>query len=75
MIGFGQILTFPNEASRIGRLIIHPELRNQGLGRILINLLIEKTISLYPGIEYIDLYVADANTSARVCYESVGFDY
>ncbi|MEO7175927.1 MAG: GNAT family N-acetyltransferase [Saprospiraceae bacterium] len=75
MVGFGQILNFAGDASRLGRLIIHPELRNQGFGRILINLLIEKTISLYPSIECIDLYVADSNTSARACYESVGFDY
>ena len=70
VLGFAQTLErTPN--IHLARIIVSPEVRGKGLGRILCELLIQKALSAQP--EKITLNVFHHNTAAIALYTSLGF--
>ena len=75
VLGFGQF--YPRlHKYHLGRLVISPESRGEGLGKQLVQLLLEEAkqgISL-PGLEpHASLFVLRDNPVAIKCYQSLGF--
>lgn len=71
--GFGQ--TLPKEQGRVhlGRIIVSPDLRGQGLGRVLVRMLIDSVSeNFHP--ETITLNVYHDNLPAVRLYQSLGFE-
>lgn len=56
----------------LARLVVAPALRGRGVGRRLIQMLMEEGRNLYPRDEY-SLFVFRDNTPAYECYKSLGF--
>lgn len=71
-IGFGQFWVAEQGAVHIGRIIISPEARGIGAGRLLCEKLIEKAVRS-TGAAYVTLRVYRDNNTARTLYESLGF--
>ncbi|MDI3331888.1 MAG: GNAT family N-acetyltransferase [Micrococcus sp.] len=57
---------------RIGRVLVDPGQRGQGLGRAMMQLLIKRAAAR-PGVRRLTLGVFEGNRPARVLYESLGF--
>lgn len=71
-IGHAEIYLSDNSA-KIGRIIIgDKEQRGKGLGKLIVNLLLEYTFSNFDKT-MVELNVFDWNTNAIKCYEKVGF--
>jgi ribosomal protein S18 acetylase RimI-like enzyme len=70
-LAFGQ---FYNRFDRINlaRLVVHPDMRGCGIGRILVSLLMNAARPLFPLTEF-SLFVYRDNTPALECYKSMGF--
>lgn len=61
------------EATRhLGRLLVEPARRGQGLGRVLAQALVADALTL-PGIDVVSLNVYEDNVPALRLYESMGF--
>jgi ribosomal protein S18 acetylase RimI-like enzyme len=71
-IGFGQFWPGKQGAVHIGRIIISPETRGYGAGRLLCEKLIEKA-KQSTGASTVTLRVYRANHAARPLYSSLGF--
>lgn len=69
--GFGQVYQRLNR-HHLGRLVIHPEHRGQGLGKTLIELLLEQAQREMP-LSQSSLFVYRHNTGAVKCYSDMGF--
>lgn len=71
ILGFGQIV--PKSASRqhLARLVIEPESRGQGLGRVLAEHLLELALAKSPSC--VSLNVSANNPAAVALYRSLGF--
>jgi len=70
--GFAQTLIREENAVHLGRIILSPALRGQGVGRVLMEKLIEKGKELYHP-KYFSLYVYSDNVPAVKLYRSMGF--
>lgn len=57
---------------RIGRVLVDPGQRGQGLGRAMMQLLINRAAAR-PGVRHLTLGVFEGNRPARALYESLGF--
>ncbi len=66
-------LNFENSLPRLSRILIgNKTYRNKGLGKIIVNKMLEKLFTEYD-FQNVDLNVFDWNKAAIKCYESVGF--
>jgi len=71
-VGFGQALARPPDTVHLGRIIVDPALRGQGLGSVLCGKLIEAAIARHrPG--RITLNVYRSNAPACKLYTALGF--
>jgi len=70
--GLGQTLRREENAVHLGRIILSPALRGQGVGRVLMQNLIDKGRELYHP-QYFSLYIYNENLPAVRLYRSVGF--
>lgn len=68
---FGQLYD-RNGRVHLARLVVSPTVRGQGVGKRLINMLMEVGQSLFPGDEC-SLFVYRDNIPAYECYKSMGF--
>lgn len=71
MTAFGQVYD-RYERSHLARLIAHPEMRRQGIGKRLITMLIRASRHLY-GHSECSLFVYRNNDPAYRCYLAMGF--
>ena len=74
LVGFFTVRT-PGEDDRkvrFGYVIVNPAKRGQGYGKQMLNLGLKFMFEIY-GADEVSLGVFDNNTSARNCYNSVGF--
>ena len=74
----GEFVAFGQVYDRIGRinlarLIVKPDMRRQGIGRRLIEMLMQVGRDLFALDEY-SLFVHKENIAALRCYESLGFE-
>ena len=72
LAGFGQTLLREENGVHLGRIILSPALRGQGVGRVLMQNLIETGKELYHP-RYFSLYVYSDNVPAVKLYRSMGF--
>ena len=70
--GLGQTLRREENAVHLGRIILSPGLRGKGVGRVLMEKLIEKGKELF-NPQYFSLYVYNDNIPAVRLYKSMGF--
>lgn len=68
----GSYLELPSGDVRIGRLIVDPGKRGQGLGRLAVTSLVQHATEAYPQ-GTVTLGVFEQNVNARCLYESIGF--
>lgn len=73
MVGFGQVRFREGKFGHLARVIVSPDHRGQGLGRILCTALMREAITMNPAIEAYSLYVYDTNRTAISLYLSLGF--
>lgn len=71
-IGFGQFWVAEHGAVHIGRIIISPEVRGKGAGRLLCEKLMDKAVES-SGARRVTLRVYRDNHAARTLYSSLGF--
>lgn len=69
-LGFGEIIEGEDNSPRLSRLLIAPEQRGKGYGKVLV-------VQLLQTIEATEVYlfVLADNAVARQCYEKCGFEY
>jgi len=72
MAGLGQTLRREENAVHLGRIILSPALRGKGVGRVLMEKLIETGKEQYHP-QYFSLYVYNDNVPAVRLYRSMGF--
>lgn len=73
IIGMAEIYRENNETAKLCRVLIgHPDMRDKGLGKKIIRLLLNKAFDDM-ACEYVHLNVYDWNVGAIKCYEQVGF--
>lgn len=65
-------LNFQNHIPRLSRIFIAKKWRNKGIGKIVVNLMLERIFSTTSFTE-VDLSVFDWNKHAIACYEKIGF--
>jgi len=70
--GFGQVYE-RNKRINLARLIAHPQMRGQGIGKRLTQELMFAGENIFPLDEY-SLFVYRDNTPALECYRSLGFE-
>lgn len=73
IVGFGQTLSRESNAIHLGRIIVSPEFRGQGLGRLLCNKLIQIGIQLFHPSRF-TLNVNQNNLPAVSLYKGLGFE-
>ncbi|SMD18690.1 GNAT family N-acetyltransferase [Pedobacter nyackensis] len=72
---FGEIIPQESGYPRLARILVaEPSLRNQGLGRYFIKLLLKESKRLY-NTDRVELFTWEKNHAAIRCYESVGFKF
>ena len=71
LLGFGQIYAKLGR-SHLARLVIHPANRAQGLGNMLVKMLLEKGSE---NGQQSSLYVLENNCAAISCYQRAGFKF
>ena len=72
LAGFGQVYD-RDQRIHLARLVVDPARRGQGLGRLLIERLMEAGRELYPHDAF-SLFVYRDNEAACRCYRSLGFE-
>jgi ribosomal protein S18 acetylase RimI-like enzyme len=72
VLAFGQIYERHGRIN-LARLVVSPDRRGQGIGRQLVQLLMERGRTSIPGQEY-SLYVYRDNHRAKACYAGLGFE-
>ena len=72
MCAFGQFYERDNRIN-LARLIAHPHMRGQGIGRRLVTMVMRVGAELFELCEY-SLFVYRDNTPALKCYQSLGFE-
>ena len=74
-VAYGEIIPQDTESARLGHLIIgESQNRGKGLGKQLINLLIEKAKEKL-AIQRMDLFLLSGNELAQNCYLKAGFSF
>ena len=73
LAGFGQILLREPGTAHLGRIMLSPERRGRGLGRVLVEKLIARGIELYHPQRF-TLNVYRRNLPAVATYQSIGFE-
>jgi ribosomal protein S18 acetylase RimI-like enzyme len=71
-VGFGQLYDRDGRI-HLARLVVRPDMRGRGVGRRLIEMLMEAGLAIFPGNEY-SLFVFRENIPAYECYRSLGFE-
>lgn len=72
---FGEIIPQESGYPRLARILVgESSLRNQGLGRYFINLLVAESKRLYH-TNTVELFTWEKNHAAIRCYEAVGFKF
>lgn len=71
-IGFGELILHDTDTPRLSRLIINKANRGRGLGKQMIQELVNKSKCILP-LEEIYLFVLQDNKKALHCYEACGF--
>ena len=69
---FGQVYE-RNKRINLARLVAHPQMRGQGVGKRLTQMLMSVGENIFPLDEY-SLFVYRDNTPALECYRSLGFE-
>jgi [ribosomal protein S18]-alanine N-acetyltransferase len=69
--GFGQLVWRPGGRAHLARVIVRPDARGRGYGRVLVSALVERAASR--GARLATLNVYSENQAARRLYESAGF--
>ncbi len=72
LVGTGSVGIKNAGVARIGRVLVNPDRRGEGWGRVLVGRLLHTAATL-PGVETITLGVFEQNLAARALYESMGF--
>lgn len=74
MMGYSELayLDHRNRCATIGRVLVKPTQRNQGIGKFMITQLLQMAFKVHQ-MHRVDLLVFDFNDSAIRCYESAGF--
>ena len=72
-VATGSVLRTDHRSARIGRVLVDPRRRGEGLGRALVQGIIEDVESSLT-VDVIRLGVYEHNTVARDLYESLGFE-
>ena len=72
MLAFGQIYERHGRIN-LARLVVAPDQRSQGLGKQLVDMLMDKGREKFP-LEEFSLYVRKDNYAARACYVGSGFE-
>jgi len=70
-IAFGQLYERDGRI-HLARLVVRPDMRGRGIGRRLIEMLMEAGSTIFSGDEY-SLFVFRENAPAYECYKSLGF--
>jgi RimJ/RimL family protein N-acetyltransferase len=72
-IGYGEVnrLALQNNVYWLGHLIVNPQRRGQGYGRLLTRLLIDQALT-YLAARRVTLVVFPENATAIACYEAAG---
>ena len=70
-VAFGQLYDRDGRI-HLARLVVKPAMRGKGIGKRLMNMLMEVGLSLYSADEY-SLFVFRENPPAYECYRSMGF--
>ncbi|TAJ95187.1 MAG: GNAT family N-acetyltransferase [Gammaproteobacteria bacterium] len=73
IVGFGQTLSRESNAIHLGRIIVSPEFRGHGLGRLLCNKLIQIGIQQFHPSRF-TLNVNQNNLPAVSLYKALGFE-
>ena len=71
LLALGQIRMFENKRGHLSRIIVNPEYRGRGIGRIICTELIHKAKQL--NCNAISLNVNKENQAARILYKKLGF--
>jgi [ribosomal protein S18]-alanine N-acetyltransferase len=69
--GFGQVVWRPGGRAHLARVIVRPDARGRGYGRVLVTALLERAASR--GARLATLNVYTENQAARRLYEAAGF--
>jgi len=69
--GFGQLVWRPGGRAHLARVIVRPDARGRGLGRVLVRALLERAAAR--GARLATLNVYTENAAARRLYEAAGF--
>ena len=72
-VGFGQVWATDDTTARIGRILVDPSRRGEGLGRVLVSGLVAAAKENFPGATAVTLGVYEQNEAARRLYTSLGF--
>ncbi|HFF3759392.1 N-acetyltransferase family protein [Stenotrophomonas forensis] len=71
-VGFGQYWLSEPGTAHLGRIIVSPQARGRGLGRVLMQLMIAEALQL-PGVQRLTLRVYRDNVAAVALYRDLGF--
>jgi ribosomal protein S18 acetylase RimI-like enzyme len=72
LLAYGEVWVDDDEQEvELGRIIVRPERRGQGVGRIVVSLLLDQATRT--GYRSAFLRVAAENAAALVCYQAAGF--
>jgi ribosomal protein S18 acetylase RimI-like enzyme len=73
LVGFGQVRFREQTYGHLARIIVSPQERGRGFGRILCTALMREARRLHPAIAGYSLYVFPDNLNAITLYRSLGF--
>jgi ribosomal-protein-alanine N-acetyltransferase len=71
-VGFGQHWINRPGAVHVGRILVSPQVRGQGLGRVLVEQLLARALQV-SGVDTVTLRVYRDNEAALALYASLGF--
>ena len=69
--GFGQLVWRPRGRAHLARVIVRPDARGRGYGRVLVRALVERAVSRGARVATLNVYAE--NAPARLLYEEAGF--
>ena len=72
-MGFGQLVVLSTDVVKLARLVVAPDRRGQGMGRVLCRLLIDRGLDRYRP-RFFSLRVYRGNHAAIRVYRSLGFE-
>lgn len=74
MAAFAEIIPQNSGIPRLGRIIIDPTIRRQGLGSVFISKMEEKCVELF-SCKAVELFVIHDNLPAIACYLKLGYQF